>query len=111
MTTQQIEPMPLEELRERLRYGAQSQVSTLEPIDLARMRLTVEALVEEVTRLRLALPLPTIEVKPFPSPPFTVTCEAKPFTRCGATDGWPGMRPQRCIFPRGHACPCLFGDS
>lgn len=53
MTTKTVEPMPLEELRERLRYGAQSQVSTLEPIDLARMRLTVEQLVE-VHRLLLS---------------------------------------------------------
>lgn len=54
MTTKTVvEPMPLEELRERLRYGARSQVSTLEPVDLASMRLTVEQLVE-VRRLLLS---------------------------------------------------------
>lgn len=96
MTTQKIEPMPLEEVRERLRYGAQSQVSTLEPVDLARMRLTVEALVEEVARLRAAT---------------TRTVIGVPFKRCGATDAPPGMGAQRCIFPAEHAGPCLFGDS
>lgn len=44
MTTKTVEPMPLEELRERLRYGSRSQVSTLEPVDLASMHLAVEAL-------------------------------------------------------------------
>lgn len=60
MEPKKLEPMPLDELRERLRFTAQSAVSTLEPIDVARMRLTVEALVavfaEAILERHLAWP-------------------------------------------------------
>lgn len=118
MTPKPIEPMPLDEVRERFRYTATSHVSTWEPADVARMRLTVEALVAVYEEARNVATLPRNEW-PTLLKLVDAVVATKPrvvWVRCLATDEIPhagvvgGMYARRCSLRAAHAGPCVFGE-
>lgn len=140
MTPKPIEPMPLDEVRERLRYTATSQVSTWEPADVARMRVTFEALVAvyaEAQRpgvptwqhLRKLVDAVVATKPPAPSPMAAVAealrekarAEAAAYaagrlSRCLVIDEIPhsgvvgGYLARRCTLRAAHDGPCVFGE-
>ena len=112
MTPKPIEPMPLDEVRERLRYTATSQVSTLEPADVARMLLTVEALVGALADVIDAWdgrhPMVRADEVVDRARQFVGPSKVEPCPRCPKFDYAAHYRGPQCELLEGHEGECLF---